>query len=130
MYYFFSNIEVSIHQVLPGVVVAAIGWTVLQALFQHAGSSVLSSSKQGSDHEERSDVPSIASCSIRYSAADTSAISAVAASVAIAMSPIPIAIRREILERGIERNEGSSHLYLHRPNSDITSVLMAPSSYQ
>ncbi|WP_265111433.1 YhjD/YihY/BrkB family envelope integrity protein [Halosolutus halophilus] len=34
MYYRFPDVEVSIRDVLPGVVVAAVGWTVLQSLFQ------------------------------------------------------------------------------------------------
>ncbi|ELZ01007.1 YhjD/YihY/BrkB family envelope integrity protein [Natrialba asiatica] len=43
MYYYFPDVDVSPRQVLPGVVVAAVGWTVLQSLFQvyvsFAGSS-------------------------------------------------------------------------------------------
>jgi membrane protein len=34
MYYYFPNVEVSAREVLPGVVVAAIGWAALQSLFQ------------------------------------------------------------------------------------------------
>ena len=34
MYYLFPDIEVSLWEVLPGVVVAAVGWTALEALFQ------------------------------------------------------------------------------------------------
>lgn len=34
MYYFFPDIDVSVREVLPGVLVAAVGWTALQALFQ------------------------------------------------------------------------------------------------
>jgi membrane protein len=34
MYYFFPDVDVSAREVLPGVIVAAIGWAALQALFQ------------------------------------------------------------------------------------------------
>ena len=34
IYYFFPDIDVSLREVLPGVVIAAIGWTLLQSLFQ------------------------------------------------------------------------------------------------
>ncbi|WP_254768155.1 YihY/virulence factor BrkB family protein [Salinilacihabitans rarus] len=34
MYYVFPNVDVSVREVLPGVVVAAVGWAALQALFQ------------------------------------------------------------------------------------------------
>ncbi|RQH03150.1 YhjD/YihY/BrkB family envelope integrity protein [Natrarchaeobius oligotrophus] len=34
MYYFFPDVDVTAREVLPGVVVAAVGWTVLQSLFQ------------------------------------------------------------------------------------------------
>ena len=34
MYYLFPDVDVSARQVVPGVVVAAVGWTLLQALFQ------------------------------------------------------------------------------------------------
>ncbi|MFD1564831.1 YhjD/YihY/BrkB family envelope integrity protein [Haloarchaeobius amylolyticus] len=34
MYYFFPDIDVSVREVLPGVVVAAVGWAALQSLFQ------------------------------------------------------------------------------------------------
>jgi len=34
MYYVFPNVELSMRQVVPGVVVAAVGWAVLEALFQ------------------------------------------------------------------------------------------------
>jgi membrane protein len=34
MYYVFPDVDVSVREVLPGVIVAAIGWTVLQGLFQ------------------------------------------------------------------------------------------------
>jgi membrane protein len=34
MYYFFPDVDVSVREVLPGVVVAAVGWAALQALFQ------------------------------------------------------------------------------------------------
>ncbi len=34
MYYFFPDVDVSVRQVVPGVVLAAVGWTVLQSLFQ------------------------------------------------------------------------------------------------
>ena len=34
MYYLFPDVDVSARQVVPGVLVAAVGWTVLQALFQ------------------------------------------------------------------------------------------------
>ena len=33
MYYVFPNIEVSIREVLPGVVIAAVGWQLLHAIF-------------------------------------------------------------------------------------------------
>ncbi|ELY98992.1 ribonuclease BN [Natrialba chahannaoensis JCM 10990] len=34
MYYYFPNVDVTAREVLPGVVVAAVGWTALQSLFQ------------------------------------------------------------------------------------------------
>ncbi|WP_049901493.1 YhjD/YihY/BrkB family envelope integrity protein [Natrinema sp. J7-1] len=34
MYYFFPDVDVSVREVLPGVLVAAIGWAALQSLFQ------------------------------------------------------------------------------------------------
>ncbi|MCU4740145.1 YhjD/YihY/BrkB family envelope integrity protein [Natronoglomus mannanivorans] len=34
MYYFFPDVEVTKREILPGVVVAAVGWATLQALFQ------------------------------------------------------------------------------------------------
>ncbi len=34
MYYRFPDVELSVRDVLPGVVVAAVGWTALQSLFQ------------------------------------------------------------------------------------------------
>jgi membrane protein len=34
MYYVFPDVDVSVREVLPGVIVAAVGWTVLQGLFQ------------------------------------------------------------------------------------------------
>ncbi|MFA9415565.1 YhjD/YihY/BrkB family envelope integrity protein [Natrinema sp. HArc-T2] len=34
MYYFFPDTDVSVREVLPGVVVAAVGWAALQSLFQ------------------------------------------------------------------------------------------------
>ncbi|WP_247000256.1 YihY/virulence factor BrkB family protein [Halosolutus gelatinilyticus] len=34
MYYLFPDVDVSIRDVVPGVVVAAIGWAILQSLFQ------------------------------------------------------------------------------------------------
>ncbi|MWV41210.1 YihY/virulence factor BrkB family protein [Natrialba sp. INN-245] len=34
MYYYFPDVEVSARAVLPGVLVAAVGWTALQSLFQ------------------------------------------------------------------------------------------------
>jgi len=34
MYYFFPDTDVSVREVLPGVVVAAVGWAALQLLFQ------------------------------------------------------------------------------------------------
>ncbi|WP_254763840.1 YhjD/YihY/BrkB family envelope integrity protein [Natrinema marinum] len=34
MYYFFPDVDVSVRQVLPGVIVAAVGWAALQSLFQ------------------------------------------------------------------------------------------------
>ncbi|PGF14781.1 hypothetical protein CP556_00705 [Natrinema sp. CBA1119] len=34
MYYFFPDVDVSAREVLPGVIVAAVGWAALQALFQ------------------------------------------------------------------------------------------------
>ncbi|SEQ33036.1 YhjD/YihY/BrkB family envelope integrity protein [Natrinema salaciae] len=34
MYYFFPDTDVSVREVVPGVVVAAVGWAVLQSLFQ------------------------------------------------------------------------------------------------
>ncbi|AGB37406.1 YihY/virulence factor BrkB family protein [Natronococcus occultus] len=34
MYYFFPEIDVSVREILPGVAVAAVGWTALQSLFQ------------------------------------------------------------------------------------------------
>ena len=34
MYYRFPDVDVTVRQVVPGVVVAAVGWTVLQSLFQ------------------------------------------------------------------------------------------------
>ncbi|WP_276253824.1 YhjD/YihY/BrkB family envelope integrity protein [Halomontanus rarus] len=34
MYYFFPDVEVTKREILPGVVVAAVGWAALQALFQ------------------------------------------------------------------------------------------------
>ncbi|WP_255166977.1 YihY/virulence factor BrkB family protein [Natrononativus amylolyticus] len=34
MYYFFPNVDVSAREILPGVLVAAVGWAALQALFQ------------------------------------------------------------------------------------------------
>lgn len=34
MYYLFPDVDVSVREVLPGVVVAAVGWAALQALFQ------------------------------------------------------------------------------------------------
>ncbi|WP_306057920.1 YhjD/YihY/BrkB family envelope integrity protein [Natronococcus wangiae] len=34
MYYFFPDVGVSVREILPGVVVAAVGWAVLQSLFQ------------------------------------------------------------------------------------------------
>ncbi len=34
MYYVFPNVDVSAREVLPGVVVAAVGWALLQGLFQ------------------------------------------------------------------------------------------------
>uniref|UniRef100_UPI0006784D1C YihY/virulence factor BrkB family protein n=1 Tax=Natrinema salifodinae TaxID=1202768 RepID=UPI0006784D1C len=34
MYYFFPDVDVSVREVLPGVLVAAVGWTLLQSLFQ------------------------------------------------------------------------------------------------
>ncbi|MFC6769213.1 YhjD/YihY/BrkB family envelope integrity protein [Natrinema soli] len=34
MYYFFPDVDVSVREVLPGVLVAAVGWAALQTLFQ------------------------------------------------------------------------------------------------
>ena len=34
MYYYFPNVGVSVREILPGVVVAAVGWAALQSLFQ------------------------------------------------------------------------------------------------
>jgi len=34
MYYFFPNVEMTVARALPGATVAAVGWTLLQALFQ------------------------------------------------------------------------------------------------
>ncbi|PCR90792.1 YhjD/YihY/BrkB family envelope integrity protein [Natrinema ejinorense] len=34
MYYFFPDVDVSVREVVPGVVVAAVGWALLQSLFQ------------------------------------------------------------------------------------------------
>ncbi len=34
MYYRFPDVDVTVREVVPGVVVAAVGWTVLQSLFQ------------------------------------------------------------------------------------------------
>jgi membrane protein len=34
MYYFFPNVEMTVTRALPGATVAAVGWTILQALFQ------------------------------------------------------------------------------------------------
>ncbi|MDG5759481.1 YhjD/YihY/BrkB family envelope integrity protein [Natronococcus sp. A-GB1] len=34
MYYFFPKMEVTVREILPGVVVAAVGWAALQSLFQ------------------------------------------------------------------------------------------------
>jgi len=34
IYYVFPNVELSLRDALPGAVVAAVGWTILQALFQ------------------------------------------------------------------------------------------------
>ncbi len=34
MYYFFPDVDVSVREVLPGVLVAAVGWAALQSLFQ------------------------------------------------------------------------------------------------
>ncbi|QLK25205.1 YihY family inner membrane protein [Natrinema zhouii] len=34
MYYLFPDVDVSVREVLPGVVVAAVGWAALQSLFQ------------------------------------------------------------------------------------------------
>ncbi|MDF9746583.1 YhjD/YihY/BrkB family envelope integrity protein [Natrinema salsiterrestre] len=34
MYYYFPDVDVSVREVLPGVVVAAVGWAALQSLFQ------------------------------------------------------------------------------------------------
>ncbi|WP_254525487.1 YihY/virulence factor BrkB family protein [Natrinema caseinilyticum] len=34
MYYFFPDVDVTVRQVLPGVLVAAVGWAALQSLFQ------------------------------------------------------------------------------------------------
>ncbi|MFC7214182.1 YhjD/YihY/BrkB family envelope integrity protein [Saliphagus sp. GCM10025334] len=34
MYYFFPDVDVGVREILPGVVVAAVGWAALQALFQ------------------------------------------------------------------------------------------------
>ncbi|MGM0389261.1 YhjD/YihY/BrkB family envelope integrity protein [Natrinema limicola] len=34
MFYFFPDIDLSIREVLPGVIVAAVGWAALQSLFQ------------------------------------------------------------------------------------------------
>jgi membrane protein len=34
MYYYFPNVSVSVREVLPGVIVAAVGWAALQSLFQ------------------------------------------------------------------------------------------------
>ncbi|ELY87350.1 ribonuclease BN [Natrialba hulunbeirensis JCM 10989] len=34
MYYYFPDVDVTAREVLPGVVVAAVGWTALQSLFQ------------------------------------------------------------------------------------------------
>lgn len=34
MYYFFPDVGVSVREIIPGVIVAAIGWAVLQSLFQ------------------------------------------------------------------------------------------------
>jgi membrane protein len=34
LYYVFPDVDVSVREVLPGTVVAAIGWTILQAVFQ------------------------------------------------------------------------------------------------
>jgi len=34
MYYVFPNVSVSLREVVPGAVVAALGWTILQSLFQ------------------------------------------------------------------------------------------------
>jgi len=34
MYYFFPDIDVSVREIVPGVAVAAVGWTALQSLFQ------------------------------------------------------------------------------------------------
>ncbi len=34
MYYLFPDVDVSVRQVLPGVIVAAVGWAALQSLFQ------------------------------------------------------------------------------------------------
>ncbi|WP_331232927.1 YhjD/YihY/BrkB family envelope integrity protein [Natronorarus salvus] len=34
MYYYFPDVDVTVREILPGVVVAAVGWAALQALFQ------------------------------------------------------------------------------------------------
>lgn len=34
MYYVFPNVDVTVREVVPGAVLAAVGWTLLQALFQ------------------------------------------------------------------------------------------------
>ncbi|NKE37786.1 YihY family inner membrane protein [Natronococcus sp. JC468] len=34
MYYFFPDVDVSVREIVPGVVVAAVGWAALQSLFQ------------------------------------------------------------------------------------------------
>jgi membrane protein len=34
MYYVFPDVDVTVREILPGVVVAAVGWTILQGLFQ------------------------------------------------------------------------------------------------